>query len=119
MVFILWWIPFVLYNFLIFYLSSLSKISGSEKVPDEISHFFEFGLLSILFFLGWTQGFKEKIRKEHVFLIIFFSFLIAISDEVHQIFVPGRIFSLKDLSFDLLGILFFSILIYFKLKKSK
>jgi len=113
---ILWWIPFLLYNVFIFFLSSLSNIPGSDRIPDEISHFFEFGVLSIFFLLGWTRGFKRNIQKKHLFLIILLSFLIGISDEIHQIFVPGRIFSIKDLFFDLCGILFFSILIY-SLKK--
>jgi len=114
---IFWWIPFILYNIFIFFLSSLSKIPGSDsRIPDEISHFLEFGVLSIFFLLGWTRGFKKNIQKKYLFLIIFLSFLIAISDETHQIFVPGRIFSIKDLLFDLFGISFFSILIY-SLKK--
>jgi len=113
---IFWWIPFILYNVSIFFLSSLSKIPYSDGIPDEESHFLEFGILSIFFLLGWTRGFKKNIQKKYLFLIIFLSFLIAISDETHQIFVSGRIFSIKDLFFDLFGISFFSILIY-SLKK--
>ncbi|MCP2604880.1 VanZ family protein [Candidatus Aminicenantes bacterium AH-873-B07] len=111
MTLILWWIPFILYNILIFYLSSLPDIPGSERVPDEISHFFEFGILAVFFFVGWTKGFKRNIQKKHIFLIIFLSLLIALSDEIHQVFVPERIFSIKDLFFDALGIICFSILI--------
>jgi VanZ family protein len=91
-------------------------VSLASKIPDEISHFFEFGILAFLFILGWSKGFRKNILKIHLYLTIIFSFLIALIDEFHQLFVVNRIFSIKDIFFDTLGILIFSLII-FKLKK--
>jgi VanZ family protein len=38
-------------------------------------------------------------------LVILISMLFALSDEIHQLFVPGRAFQVVDLLIDLLGVL--------------
>ena len=53
-----------------------------------------------------------------IFLTIDLAILYAISDEVHQLFVPGRAFAFADILTDSAGILF-AVLIYVLLRYDK
>ena len=104
------WLPVFLYIILIYYLSSLHNPAGllSEKtgikfysITPYIYHMLEFGLLSFLF---WRALKNSNSENPHIHAISF-SILYAIFDEIHQIFVPTRVFSFIDISFNVLGIL--------------
>ncbi|MFC1638541.1 VanZ family protein, partial [Patescibacteria group bacterium] len=43
-------------------------------------------------------------KKEGALLALVFSFAYAVSDEIHQLFVPGRDGKLSDVGIDLIGI---------------
>lgn len=79
----------------------------------KLAHFSEFGLLGILAYIN----IKEYINKHHVLYSIIFSGLYAISDEVHQIFVPGRGCTLMDMLIDTSGATFAILLIHLISKK--
>ena len=92
--------------FLISYFSSLEKIKVLEDTPefflrDKILHVIEYSILGLLSF----NVFKEHdFLKKKIFLyVIMFTFIYAVTDELHQIFVPGRTFSLYDIFADFLG----------------
>ncbi|MBS3072686.1 VanZ family protein [Candidatus Pacearchaeota archaeon] len=51
-----------------------------------------------------------KGNHSNVVFVIVFSFLYSVSDEIHQVFVPGRAFSFTDIFIDLCGILLASLL---------
>ena len=104
------------YMFFIFYLSHIPQdnlpeqsSSGIENI-DLLFHFIEYSVLGFLLF--------QSISSEELFAInpqygtIFIGILFAISDEIHQSFVPGRHMSLMDVIFDSLGIIFGSSLVY-------
>ena len=88
--------------------------SLSAEEIDEISenltfvvrkgaHFSAYALLCILITLLLTE---YKILKLKRFLMaVGTSFLYACSDEIHQLFVPGRAFQLTDLAVDTAGII--------------
>ena len=89
---------------IIFYLSSLSIVSikgpgGGFAFSDELQHLVMFSGLAFLVFRGVVKTF----RKDHVVVTLIISTLYGLSDEIHQIFVDGRFFSLLDLLFDFLG----------------
>jgi VanZ family protein len=98
--------PFV-YAALVFYLSSLPswKIKAVSSIPDYLLHFAEyavFALLSIRFARNMTKGtIKGKTYTVTIIILVLF----AISDELHQSFVPGRFASVLDFIADLAGIL--------------
>lgn len=79
----------------------LFKEDAGNKIR-KAAHFSEFmclGLLSALFFREWFL--RKKSRLERTALIsCIFCFLYACSDEIHQIFVPGRACRLKDVLID-------------------
>ena len=66
------------------------------------AHFSEYFLLSLSLLLPLRLKLKKTGRS--LFLPpVLFSMFYALTDEIHQIYVPGRAFELKDLLIDSLG----------------
>lgn len=65
------------------------------------SHFIEFGILA--FFLARALLKPEGITQKRIFFAFFFTLFYAFTDEVHQLFVPGRAFEVVDLLLDSFG----------------
>lgn len=100
----------ILYAGLIFYFSSLSTVPLPDyvvSVKDYALHFIEFGVLAVLLILAM---FKLKYKYEATVII---GFLYAIIDEIHQFFVPGRVFSFTDIMMDWLGIIVVVLIFYY------
>lgn len=99
----------ILYMVMIFYTSSLPSPEQPgilEDVPniDKMEHLSEFFVLGTLLFLSFHFTVDTKIRDHAWMLALMFGILYAISDEAHQMFVPGRSPSLLDLLADTVGI---------------
>jgi len=96
----------------IFYFSSISStpenpVKGiNMAVIYHIIVFFLFTFFLIILIKG-----KAKLKPKHIFWVLIISLLYAISDEIHQLFVPGRFSTIKDVLIDFIGILI-AILIY-------
>ena len=81
---------------------TVSKIEESIFVPiRKCAHFFLYFILGVLFILFFYE-FKISLKKQFLFALIA-CFLYAITDEMHQLFVPGRAGQLKDVFIDTLG----------------
>ncbi|MEK6937072.1 MAG: VanZ family protein [Nanoarchaeota archaeon] len=100
------WIVLFVYMFFIFYFSSLPKIEILEKTPefylrDKLLHVIEY---SVLGFLS-CNAFKHNkfLNKKLFFYAIMFAIIYGVTDEIHQIFVPNRIFSSSDVIANFLG----------------
>jgi len=95
------WIFAALIAVMIFYISSLSfKGVGTPSALSYLYHFLIFFWLS--FFLTLAMSRKNiSLAIPAVFISLFY----ALSDEVHQLFVPGRYCSLGDFFTDSSGIL--------------
>ena len=79
------------------------------------AHFTEYAILGSLFFINLRNTHKDLI--EHPLVIsILFSFLYACTDELHQIFVPGRSAQFRDVLIDTLGASFGTIITYLTIK---
>lgn len=102
----------------IFYFSTLPGGIGAGSVwISRTYHFVVFFLFS--FFLFLTIKGNKKIKTKHILIVLIISTSYAILDEIHQLFVPLRASSIKDVLTDTLGI-FSSIIIYSHInKKSK
>ncbi len=98
-----------------FVLKLLSFIMGIESVEAldaetysfyqhmirKLAHLTIYGVLGILtytHFISWHKDRSKMMKYSIVFCICF-----AISDEVHQYFVPGRAMMLKDVMIDTVG----------------
>lgn len=74
-----------------------------QKVVRKSAHYFLYmigGVILSVFFYALLQD-----NKKYIFCSTIFGILYAFSDELHQMFVPGRTSSLKDVGIDSLGIL--------------
>lgn len=92
------WGPPLFWMVLIFAGSSWPSAHVSENqlvdfLAHKAVHLFEYGVLSFLFLRA----------SDSVIIAFFLAFLFGVSDEYHQVFVPGREGRLKDLLVDSLG----------------
>lgn len=103
--FIYYWLPILIYCFLIFIQSSYPSPESIPALPyiDKILHFIAYAVLGVLFFRAYrTQRFKENINLA-IMLSIISSSLYGLSDEVHQYFVPSRNADIMDFFADVAG----------------
>lgn len=93
-------IPAILWMCVIFYFSSRSTTGiGTNEIDRFLIlksfHLMEYAFLAILLLYA--------IYKKSI--VIFIAYLYAISDEIHQYFIPGRTSRFRDTLIDLIGIL--------------
>ena len=86
---------------LITLLSSLPSGSLPSGVPDFIPHASEFFLLGFFF----IQVFPAPGRRPTMAVALLLLAGLGLLDEWHQLFVPGRVFSLLDWLYDISGAL--------------
>ena len=68
-----------------------------------LGHAFNFAVLALL--LAWALTTNDILSPEKFRLALIISVLYALSDEIHQIFVPTRTFQIRDLIVDAIGAL--------------
>lgn len=96
------WLPVFAWASFIFYLSAQPNL---HIVPDNLwdyilrkmAHMFVFAVLYLLL--------VRALGKKHLAFAFLGTLLYAISDEIHQSFVPARHASPEDILFDTTGIL--------------
>jgi VanZ family protein len=122
-----WWVLIVLWCGLIFFMSGknadessnqslfvadllnrwLKQLFGphafalSEDVVRKTAHFIEYLVLGCLLFMGFLD--KSKLARS-ILSVFAAGLLLAVSDEVHQLFVPGRTMRPFDVLVDMTGI---------------
>jgi len=110
--FAIYWLLPLCYMGVIFCLSSLPSKRISAAMPDYFLHMGEYFFLSILMIRGFNKGFRRNVEKESYFMGVIISSIYAISDEIHQMFVPTRQADIRDIAADILGALAAAGLIY-------
>ena len=102
--FLKFWFPAFFYSGIIFYVSGLpgSVIPPQINLFDKLCHVAEYMGLGFLTgrAMKGTAGFPSKKVR---FLVVLFCFFYGLSDEFHQMFVPGRDFSFGDVAADAIG----------------
>ncbi len=103
-IFFLWvfWLSFI------FYLSGIPELRSSlpswqDFLFRKLAHIGEYAVLFALTFFVFHPK-RKKITFVFVILVMLFTFLYAVSDEIHQSFIFGRKGSIYDLGFDIFGI---------------
>ena len=71
-----------------------------RKSPVEVTHFLEYGLLSIFIFRALKHHIKDKTIYFNTALIIL---LIGTLDEIIQWIVPGRVWNFKDVRLNVIS----------------
>ena len=108
------WIITILIATIIYYVSSLvfePGIPGGFPWKSIAYHFYAFLCFSGFLLISLTRGENKKLIP----LTIILAIIYAISDEIHQLFVPTRAFVISDILTDSSGILF-AVLIYIGLR---
>ena len=95
--------------------NNLISLSTLIFLVRKTAHFTEYAILGSLFFIILRNTPKDLIKRPLVISILF-SFLYACTDELHQIFVPGRSAQFRDVLIDTLGASFGTIITYLIIK---
>jgi len=126
------WLPLILWAAIIFYFSSnpdpyrylpaawrsavplptLTNSSAAELL-GQLMHLLEYAVLAFLLVRALHRTLATSQKTNSLTIII--AMIFAFSDEVHQLYVPGRAFQVIDLFIDFLGILF-GVFLYTRLK---
>lgn len=90
-------LPFITWN-------ESEKIEKAEQLHGpirKVAHFIEYAILCVLWIL--PLGFVEETTKKRLILSILICFLYACTDELHQLYVPGRDGNIRDVVLDTVG----------------
>lgn len=95
-----------------------------EFVVRKAAHMTEYGILAICFLFGVFVFFKTSqnlmYRKKYIFMISWvMTILYAMTDEYHQLFVPGRSGKIMDVGIDATGALIFLAILAFSFRFKK
>lgn len=97
--------------------NNLISLSTLIFLVRKTAHFTEYAILGSLFFLNLKSWQRPKSSTSmNILLSLIFSFLYACTDELHQIFVPGRSAQFRDVLIDTLGASFGAIITYLIIK---
>jgi len=99
------WLPLLAWMGVIYYFSSIPAKDIPPLFPfqDIFYHFISYAMLGYLFIRA-VKNIYPIIKPRHTFyLALIFGTAYALSDEFHQLFVPGRCFSGQDLIIDAIG----------------
>ncbi len=100
-------------------LSEAKKLVLAERIDYPIrksAHMAEYGLLASLVFFAVLPDFKVQNRKYYL-LTFLISVLYAISDECHQLMIPGRSGRATDVLIDSIGMLIGILICYLIVKR--
>lgn len=117
--FLVYWLPVVVWMGVIFIFSSRQKVSVSDEYTINFLFFKTLHVLEYSFLMMLAlRSAQNTIGKSYSYLAFVICILYAISDEVHQRFVPTREGRLRDVIIDSGGMLLSWILIVQLLPKA-
>lgn len=109
--------------FIIFILSSRQNVTVTHTLSYDFiilktGHMLEYAMLNFLFFRALYFSLKKYHSPKQILILAFFcSILYAITDEIHQLFVPSREGHIRDIAIDAIGIFLMYIYIKSHIKK--
>ncbi|MDD2973330.1 MAG: VanZ family protein [Lachnospiraceae bacterium] len=78
-------------------------LDNIDNVVRELAHFTEYLVLGLTLGMA-VSGLNISMEKKRRYLwLLVFAVCYAISDEIHQFYVPGRCFQIQDIIVDSLG----------------
>lgn len=100
------WVPPLLWMALIFYLSAQPDLPSApgpwlDRVVKKMGHAAAYGVLAWLY----LRALRGSVRGQHVLRLLCWGLAVAygLSDELHQVYVPGRTGRLSDVAIDAAG----------------
>ncbi len=107
----------VIIAIIIFYISSLTFPAGrGTGYLSYVYHFTAFSYLVLFLLISLTKG---NPTKNLMIIGIILVIIYGILDEIHQYFIPGRYFSIKDILINSIGILIASMAYFNYIKNRK
>lgn len=106
-----YWLPPFVWMGVIFYFSSKQKVGVADEyvvnfIFFKTLHLIEYAALYFLLFRAFQSSTVHKFTlKQSLIYPIIFAIMFAISDEIHQTFVPTREGHPRDVIIDTIGIL--------------
>jgi VanZ family protein len=97
------WAPVVAYMAVIFYVSSLPEAPLPPGVADKPTHAFGYLGLAVVMIRALAGGLPGRITGAIAVQGTLLTIAYGVSDEIHQMFVPGRSAELVDLFADAIG----------------
>ncbi len=88
---------------LIFALSSLHDAPVPDGMSDGFGHGVGYLMLSVAMFRGFAGASWSGVNRRSAALAVGCSVLYGLSDELHQMFVPGRAAAWDDIQADFYG----------------
>ena len=103
-----YWLPPVLWAGVIFWFSTFPQMRTTEIywqdfILKKTAHFMEYGILAMLLYRSFINGRVNKKRSLVYSFIL--TVLYAVSDEIHQLYTPGRDARVRDVLIDSAGAL--------------
>ncbi len=100
----LWlWGPAVAYMASIFWESSQSQIAIPGGASDKVAHTLGYVTLAVLLLRAVAGGLPARVTARLAVVTVLATVAYGASDEVHQLFVPGRTAEAGDLLADATG----------------
>ncbi|KXK11579.1 MAG: VanZ like family protein [Microgenomates bacterium OLB23] len=112
---VLYWLPALSCMLLIFHLSSQPRFTATgEPIEDflifKMLHMIEYGVLATLIFYALYNTVAQKLTRTIRWSAVL-AVLYAVSDELHQVYVPTRSGTIRDVLIDAVGIILALIII--------
>lgn len=108
------WLPAALWAGLIFAFSAMPDLQSGlpqDFFLRKVAHAVEFGVLTLLVARAFRHAERWDAKRALAGAFVV-SVLYAFSDELHQMFVPGRSAALRDVGVDAIGIVVALVLTY-------
>jgi VanZ family protein len=102
------WLPPLLWALFIYVLSDQGVLPKfDEDFADFIfkksAHMFVYAVLYLLFYRAISHSLRDQHTPRFWIYALVLTFIYAASDELHQMFVPGRYGTIRDVGYDMLG----------------
>ena len=118
----LWYqFPAIICALAIFIQSSMSNLKTPDlgfSFQDKIAHLLEYAIFGFFLIRSFVFQNNEYIARNWKWIVFITGSLYAVSDEIHQYFVPGRFAALGDVIADILGVVI-SIIIFIQVQKKQ
>jgi len=101
---VLHWIPALVTICLIVFLSHQSRLPGAGLGLNPLLHLIEYAILTLTLVWGKSSGLRRRIGTRQLVWIWILGTLFAVTDEIHQSFVPSRDASAGDVLADVAGV---------------
>lgn len=104
--FLRFWYPPIIWAFVVFSFSaqttpSTSSVHWQDFSIKKLAHVTEYAILTVLVYRALINYKVEKMKA--MLIALLFSMFYASTDEIHQIFTPGREPHIRDVIIDTIG----------------